>query len=630
MTVKLAGCILISFMTVAAAAEAQTAAPKQGADMLKADIMFVGAHPDDETGCSATLAKYAIGQGKTVVNVYCTRGEGGGNMVGTQWGAALGVLREAELRDCLAKLGVSRCFFLDQTDFFYTESLSATLTKWNREEASRRLVLLVRTLRPDVIITMDPAPRPGQHGHHQAAGVLATEAFDDAANPARFPEQLRKEGLETWQTRKLYYGGFGTHGNATVRTDEPLANGRTPAQIAAEAGANHRSQAFGGMLNAPFMRMPQSFTLARSIAPVKSAETDLLAMPETSPNHVREADSRPLDKTARLEFIPRPAIARYYTWAQIHHVEQTAASFQPDLPVVAGSANIVRLRVLDKTADTFPMYATVTGPPGWSVRTRQFAFSAGVSRRGEAAVEVTPPANAVDGEIIAQAGGLTAKARLHVVPQLKVARVGSPMPFDTTGKSWGKTQVERISHLMVAEGKVSGPDDSSATFRIAHDGKSLYIDVDVKDDHVISNIAPNDIRGHWRSDSVEICVDPVGGSEHTLGCFKVGIFPFDTTGHVRAARDADANQGPREETAPGMKVASFRTEGGYRIQTSIPLRTLGVTYRPGKQIGFNIIIYDGDKVGAAVGENINKSRIAWSPRSGVQGRPEDWGRVVLE
>ena len=63
------------------------------------------------------------------------------------------------------------------------------------------------TIRPDVIVTMNPAPYPGQHGHHQAAGVLATEAFTAAADPRRFPEQLTKEGLSIWQVRKLYYGG---------------------------------------------------------------------------------------------------------------------------------------------------------------------------------------------------------------------------------------------------------------------------------------------------------------------------------------------------------------------------------------------------------------------------------------
>src|SRR5690242_7008914 len=87
--------------TFAEGASEELPSPRQGAELLKTDLMAVYAHPDDETGAAAALAYYALGQNKVVANVYCTRGEGGGNMVGTQWGPALGVLREAELRRCL-------------------------------------------------------------------------------------------------------------------------------------------------------------------------------------------------------------------------------------------------------------------------------------------------------------------------------------------------------------------------------------------------------------------------------------------------------------------------------------------------------------------------------------------------
>src|SRR5437763_9703144 len=105
--------ILFTILTAAADVNAPTQ-PKHGADLLKTDIVGVFAHPDDETGVAATLAYYALGRNAVVANVYCTRGEGGGNMVGTQWGPSLGVLREAELRDCLRTVGVRYCYFLDQ------------------------------------------------------------------------------------------------------------------------------------------------------------------------------------------------------------------------------------------------------------------------------------------------------------------------------------------------------------------------------------------------------------------------------------------------------------------------------------------------------------------------------------
>src|ERR1043166_1697399 len=207
----------------------------QGAGLLRTHIMGIFAHPDDETGMAATLAFYALGRTSIVANVYCTRGEGGGNMVGTQWGAALATLREAELRDCLRILGVRYCYFLDQLDWAYTESLSATLRKWGKEQTLERLVRLVRALQPEIILTMNPAPTPGQHGHHQAAAVLATEAFTAAADPLRFPLQLSKEGLTVWQPRKLFYGGGNTGVVATIDLSSPLPNGKLPHQVAGEA-----------------------------------------------------------------------------------------------------------------------------------------------------------------------------------------------------------------------------------------------------------------------------------------------------------------------------------------------------------------------------------------------------------
>ena len=86
-----------------------------------------------------------------------------------------------------------------------------------------------------------------------------------------------------------------------------------------------------------------------------------------------------------------------------------------------------------------------------------------------------------------------------------------------------------------------------------------------------------------------------------------------------------------EETAPGTRLVSWRTPDGYAIRAAIPLTEIGMN--PGvsaHRLGVNVLIYDGDKIDAAPGENINRSRLAWSPRPGVQGRPEDWGRADLE
>jgi LmbE family N-acetylglucosaminyl deacetylase len=633
-------CLLVLFLTLpitlaSAADTPATPVPKQGAALLKTDLMGVFAHPDDETGVAATLARYALGEGKVVADIYCTRGEGGGNMVGTQWGPALGTLREAELRDCLKRLGVRYCYFLDRVDWAYTESLSATLRKWDHDETLGRLVRLVRALRPEVIVTMNPAPTPGQHGHHQTAGLLATEAFDAAADPKQFSEQLTKEGLTTWQVRKLYYGGTSGVTVATITTAETLSDGTTPADAAAEALANHRSQAFGNFRSSPWLRRPQSFTLVKSVVAFVPQETDLLrGLPVSDAEAKRielpETSAAPVE----LAFVPRPAIARYQQWVKAQHIQHVAARLQADVPLVANEANPVNLEVRNQGTAELIGDIALRVPDGWVAQPASQPIRLAGGSVGTVTFRVTPPSALSDGDLTArtEAGGLTIQTscRGHPVPRLSMPRVTVAPPLDATGAGWEKIPAFSISPTNVAEGRVADAADSSATFRLAYDDQRVYVDIDVKDDVVVSNIAPNDIRGHWRSDSVEICLDPAGGAEDTMGCFKLGIFPFDTTGVVRAARDADANQGPVEETAPGTRLVSRRTTDGYRIQAAIPFSEIGVAPANGKRLGFDIIVYDGDKRNAAIGENINKSRIAWSPRPGVQGRPEDWGRIDLE
>src|SRR5437588_5326553 len=202
--------------------------------MLKTGLLVVTAHPDDESMMGATMARYAD-EGKVVALVTCTHGEGGGNGTGREGGPALGIVREAELRKCLGILGVRHLYFLNQPDWAYTESVQATLAKWGHEETLRRLVRFVRLLHPEVICTMDPAPVGGQHGHHQAAGRLATEAFEAAADPNQFPELRRDEGLSPWRVRKLYWSAWGPNSTVRIATDGKA----TGALAAAHAGKTY-------------------------------------------------------------------------------------------------------------------------------------------------------------------------------------------------------------------------------------------------------------------------------------------------------------------------------------------------------------------------------------------------------
>lgn len=623
-------------------AETPDPSPLRGAALLKTDIMGVFAHPDDETGVAATMAHYALGRNKVVAHIYCTRGEGGGNMVGTQAGPALGILREAELQDCLDRLGIRYAYFLDRLDWAYTESASATLDHWGKEETLERLVRLVRALRPEVMVTMNPAPTPGNHGHHQAAGILATEAFDAAADPRRFPDQLSVEGLEIWQPRKLYYRGGTGITLATIATTEPLPGGSTPAEAAAEALSHHRSQGFGGFQDSPWLRRPQTFTLVKSVVPFVREENDLLRGLPLPSRTTQPAPIVPIqagEESLTLEFVPRPAIVRFREWVNRENIRHVAGDFAADVPVVAGDTNFIQFHLRNAGDAAASGRIELSVPDKWKVQPEALSYELNAGGMWQYLVQVHPPEDAF-GDVEVQAVtrpekgsaliSVRAQATLHPVPRMKVPRLPKPPPLDGSDEGWIGVTAHEITHSHRVQGEADDAADSSAVFKLAHDGSRLYADIQVKDDRVVQNIAPNDIKGHWRSDSVEICLDPKGGAEDTLKSFKLGIFPFDTTGRVRAARDADARPGPIEKTSPGATLISQATSDGYRIQVAIPFLDIGVYPNAATELGFNLIIYDGDKADAARGENINESRLAWSPRRGVQGRPEDWGRIVLE
>ena len=172
-------------------------------------VIHMTAHPDDEN--NAALALYARHVGARVALVTATRGDGGQNEIGTELFDALGILRTEELLTAHRFDGAEQ-YFTRAVDFGYSFSQQESFEKWGRQEILGDFVRHIRTLRPDVIVTMSPDGMGGGQ-HHQASAVLATEAFRAAADPSQFPEQIR-DGLRPWQALKLYrpVGGFGGRG----------------------------------------------------------------------------------------------------------------------------------------------------------------------------------------------------------------------------------------------------------------------------------------------------------------------------------------------------------------------------------------------------------------------------------
>ena len=207
-------CWLVVLFAAPLLARAAGPAPALPPDnRFKADILLVVAHPDDETGVSAYLAK-VLDEHKRVEVLYLTRGEAGHNNMGPERAAALGAAREMEVRHALATLGIDNVWFLDGLDT-PSQNVLQSLARWHHGQNLEEVVRMVRFTRPEVVLTWLPGFFIGEnHGDHQAAGVLATEAFDLAGDPAIFPAQLAApvkvnetllEGLQPWQPKKIYY-----------------------------------------------------------------------------------------------------------------------------------------------------------------------------------------------------------------------------------------------------------------------------------------------------------------------------------------------------------------------------------------------------------------------------------------
>lgn len=189
---------------------------------FKADILVVVAHPDDEIMVAAYLAREIYDHHKRVAVVFQNPGDGGNNDVGPEQAAALGDIRQIEGRTAVASLGITNVWFLSGHDTASQNPLTS-LEHCGHGRCLDQLVRIVRITRPSVILTWLPDFTTGEnHADHQAAGVLATEAFDLAGDPTVFSEQVSPaihpnvamnmtEALRPWQPEKIYYVYNPTH-----------------------------------------------------------------------------------------------------------------------------------------------------------------------------------------------------------------------------------------------------------------------------------------------------------------------------------------------------------------------------------------------------------------------------------
>ncbi len=219
-----------------------------------ARLLQIDAHPDDEDGGMLTLE--SRGKGASVTLLTLNRGEGGQNKVGSNLFDMLGVLRTLEVLAAGRYYGVQQRF-TRVADFGYSKSPDETFRKWGGHDiALEDIVRVIRTFHPDVLVARFSGTDRDGHGHHQASSILTQEAFRAAADPKRFPEQI-KEGLLPWQAKKLYIGNVCSFFAQTcpekdytikLNTGEPdPLLGMSYIQFALEGLRHQLSQGLGGI-----------------------------------------------------------------------------------------------------------------------------------------------------------------------------------------------------------------------------------------------------------------------------------------------------------------------------------------------------------------------------------------------
>ncbi len=248
-------------------------------------VMYIAAHPDDEN--TALMAYFTQEKKYRTVYLSLTRGEGGQNILGSEKGADLGVVRTQELL-AARRIDGAEQLFTRAIDFGFSKTADETMRMWQKDSVVADIVWAIRTVRPDIIITRFSATEGG-HGNHTASAILAEEAFERSGDPAAYPGQLLY--VRPWTARRLYFNrlrGFDEKittrqaGETEVNTGifNPL-RGLSYTEMAGISRSLHKTQAMGSQQR----RGTRSdyFTLTRGTADAGAAGgADLFAGIHTS------------------------------------------------------------------------------------------------------------------------------------------------------------------------------------------------------------------------------------------------------------------------------------------------------------------------------------------------------------
>ncbi len=211
-------------------------------------VLYLAAHPDDEN--TGLLSWLINSQNVETGYLSLTRGDGGQNLLGTEQGAALGLIRTHELLEA-RKLDGAQQFFTRAIDFGFSKNTTDTFKQWDADSITADVVWVIRQFRPDVIICRFPPTAAAGHGQHAASAVVAEKAFKLAGDKNAFPDQLKY--VNTWQPKRVLWNTFRFGGvNTTAENQLKVTVGQYDAQLGMGYGelaglsrSLHKSQGAG-------------------------------------------------------------------------------------------------------------------------------------------------------------------------------------------------------------------------------------------------------------------------------------------------------------------------------------------------------------------------------------------------
>jgi len=371
--------------------QSQAPALPQPDQRYKVDILLVVGHPDDDIEVAAYLAK-TIEQGhKRAAVVYMTRGNSGGNAVGLEQAKALADVREMEARRSLASYGITNAWFLHGSDTPGGDVLHS-LEAWGHGQTLEQVVRLVRLTRPDVILTWLPDYVVGEnHDDHQGAGVIATEAFDSAADPLIFPEQVEAprardginnygEGLRPWQTKKIYFFSDTIHFDFLKGKGPELATSdisplrKVPySRIAAEAWSSYKTQNdFTDTQLKEFSELPIRLIWGKSLVGGTPTGEVFEGITADRIAYVSPRGYQPPAPAVALEL--GGPWAFYHAFWPAHNLELLAELYSPEAQVAPGDTLWVPLILRNDTDSGREVTLHSKLPAGWNQKPEATEF----------------------------------------------------------------------------------------------------------------------------------------------------------------------------------------------------------------------------------------------------------------